>query len=184
MSSPTARSKESEMEVWLAISGFEGVYEVSSLGNVRSLDRIDASGHRRKGKLLALSHDQDGYLLCGLTTLGRVKSFKVHRLVAGAFLENPQQLPHVNHIDGSKQNNAAVNLEWVTHRQNKAHAKENGLTARGTRSGRHILKPEQVNEIRAMTEAGMGPKAISQALGVGLSSVNHVRQGRCWGWHV
>lgn len=197
MSSPTQRSKallesqgykvwivEDRMhEIWKPVVGYEGLYEVSCFGNIRSIDRIDSAGMRRAGKMMHQCNDLDGYLLTGFCMNGKTRSMRVHRIVAEAFISNPDALPHVNHIDGDKKNNRVENLEWVTHRQNKEHAKNHGLTARGTGSGRSTLSEKDVDAIRKMTQEGFGPKAISKMLGIGISAINHVRQGRCWGWY-
>lgn len=118
-------------ENWVPVQGFEGSYEVSNLGHIRSLDRTLSlpCGQKRRyrGKVLAESRDSKGYVTAHLTD-GRTKApVRLHRLVAQAFVPNPDNLPQVNHIDGNKRNNAAANLEWVTDAQNKQHALEHGL---------------------------------------------------------
>ena len=95
------------------IEGFENLYQISNLGNVKSLNI-------RKGRILKPTKDKKGYLvveLCNTKECKR-KVCKVHRLVAQAFIENPQNLPQVNHIDEVKTNNAASNLEWCTNEYN------------------------------------------------------------------
>ncbi|MEY4714754.1 NUMOD4 domain-containing protein [Lacticaseibacillus paracasei] len=101
-------------EVWKDIEGFEGLYQVSNMGRVRSLDRKDAQGHRIKGTVLAGSLNGKGYLRVGLCRDGDVEYKSIHRLAAKAFLDNPDNLPQVNHKDENKTNNAVSNLEWCT----------------------------------------------------------------------
>lgn len=125
------------MEAWRDIPGYEGLYQVSDLGRVRSLDRIsyvppndwqkDGFYRTRKGKLLSSSIDGSGYAFVTLCRERVKRSFKVHRLVAEAFVSNPHGKPQVNHIDGNKANNAASNLEWVTDRENIGHAYAIGI---------------------------------------------------------
>ena len=112
------------MEEWKAIKGYEGRYEVSNTGKVRSLD------YHRRGiiKELKISVDRYGYPCISLPTGGnKKKHFTIHRLVAMAFLANPEDKPEVNHKDGNKLNNHADNLEWVTMQENQRHAWGNGL---------------------------------------------------------
>lgn len=103
-----------DKEVWKDVKGYEGYYQVSNLGKVRSLDRVDTLGYHRKGKVLTDNSDKDGYHQVGLFQGGKGKACKVHRLVAQAFLENPDNLPQVNHKDEDKTNNVVSNLEWCT----------------------------------------------------------------------
>jgi hypothetical protein len=108
------------MENWKAIEGTFGKIEVSDLGRIRSWLRGDA-------RILKTQEDQKGYVRVRVTIEGEKRSFKVHREVAKAFIENPQRKPQVNHKDGNKKNNSASNLEWVTNAENAHHAIENGL---------------------------------------------------------
>lgn len=97
------------VEIWKPIKGYEELYEVSDLGRVRSL---------RTGKEMKQRTGYDGYIRVALTKQGQQKSRLLHRLVAGAFVANPQELPEVNHKDEDKTNNLPKNLEWCTHRYN------------------------------------------------------------------
>ena len=108
-------------EEWRDILGFEGAYQISNLGRVRSLDRdIYYMNHgtlavlHKKGMILKQTPDADGYLRVGVICEGRSKNFGVHRLVAQAFIPNPENLPCVNHKDYDKTNNCVNNLEWCT----------------------------------------------------------------------
>ena len=101
-------------EVWKNIKDYEGIYQVSNLGNVRSLDRVSKNRHHLKGKILKQHRDKDGYLKLCLFKNGVGRHFFVHRLVTIAFIPNPDNKPQVNHIDEDKDNNKANNLEWCT----------------------------------------------------------------------
>lgn len=106
-------------EVWKDISGFEGMYQVSSVGRVRSLSRYinrkDGYKQFHKGKILKATLSTNGYYMIHL---GRDSIYTVHRLVAEAFIPNPDNLPCVNHKDENKLNNTVDNLEWITSRDN------------------------------------------------------------------
>ena len=104
------------IEEWRPIEGYEGLYEVSNTGRVRSVDRYDNRNYFRKGKVLSPGKDTVGYLFVILHCNGKSKEINVHRLVAKAFIENPDNLPQVNHKD--KTNNNVDNLEWCTAKYN------------------------------------------------------------------
>lgn len=105
-------------EIWRPVVGYEGLYEVSSYGRVRSLDRYDSRNQFREGKILKNRDNSNGYLLCGLSKNGIVKNKYIHRLVAEAFLPNPDNLPEVNHLDEDKSNNRVENLEFCNRKYN------------------------------------------------------------------
>lgn len=106
------------LELWKPVVGYEGSYEVSNLGRVRSLDRFNSRGYWIKGRQLALNKNQKGYLRVGLFDGCRQRLKSVHRLVAEAFIPNSENKPQVNHLDEDKSNNAVTNLEWVTNKEN------------------------------------------------------------------
>ena len=105
-------------EEWRPIEGYEGLYEVSSYGRVRSLDRYDNRNCFRKGKVLSPAKDKNGYLKVVLNCNGKCKTINVHRLVALTFLPNPDNLPCVNHKNEDKTDNRVDNLEWCTVKYN------------------------------------------------------------------
>lgn len=115
------------MEVWKDVINYEGFYQVSNFGNVRSLDRIikyiDGRSRNEKGKVLNPYKGTKKYLYIDL----KGKSVSIQRLVAIHFLENPENKPTVNHIDGNKSNNHVDNLEWNTFSENNYHAWQTGL---------------------------------------------------------
>ncbi|QIW89817.1 HNH endonuclease [Bacillus phage Izhevsk] len=105
-------------------------YEVSNLGNVRSIDRYVNSRHGQrfvKGITMSPSDEKGGYKKVRLKDSSKVKNYRVHRLIALAFLPNPNNLPEVNHKDGNKNNNSVENLEWSSRSDNVQHAFDNGL---------------------------------------------------------
>lgn len=117
------------MEIWKKIKGFDD-YEVSNLGRIRSLDRFVKNGNGFRivrGKILKLFMDKDGYQTVSLHKKTKSCNKKCHRLVAEAFLSNPQNNPQINHINCTKADNRASNLEWVTQSENMLHSYENGL---------------------------------------------------------
>lgn len=119
-----------DSEVWLPVVGYEGLYQVSNLGNVKSCERIVTmkNGVKRPipEKLRKLSLRDDGYVQVELWMNNKSKSYNVHRLVAEAFIPNPDNLPEVNHKDCVRSNNNVSNLEWCTNSYNTNYAKELG----------------------------------------------------------
>lgn len=104
------------------IIGYDGVYEISSDGNV-------ISNMFNKRKVLRYGLMTSGYKMVNLKKNGKQRSWSIHRLLAIHFLPNPENLPQVNHIDGNKLNNALCNLEWCTQKENIQHMYDNGLKA-------------------------------------------------------
>lgn len=159
-------------EVWKDIALHEGAYQVSNYGRVRSLDRfIDHPNGRtrRRGKILKQykTGNKRNYHAVDLYSI----SHKVHRLVATAFISNPENKPEVNHIDGDPSNNTVENLEWVTASENQRHALDSGLIVRGT--GKecpntkyiiHIYKDDeyvaQLSGTQAMIDFGLLPSKV------------------------
>lgn len=105
-------------EIWKDIEEYEGLYKISNLGRVKSCKLI----HKGKEKILRQSLTYKGYLQVCLSKNNKQKTFRVHRLVAKAFIPNISNKPQINHIDSNKQNNEISNLEWVDNGENQKHA--------------------------------------------------------------
>lgn len=111
-------------EIWKPIKDFEGIYLISSYGNIKSIPRLIPTfyGFRKtKVRILKTRLDKDGYVLVNLSKDKSQNTYKVHRLVAAAFIENKDIKPEVNHKDKNKSNNKIDNLEWVTAKENSTH---------------------------------------------------------------
>jgi hypothetical protein len=117
------------MEIWKDVIGFEGLYQVSSKGQVKSVDRTtfdkDGVSRKRRGRMLKQKKEQNGYLRVGLSKSCKMTFFSVHRLVANAFIPNPESKQQVNHINENKLDNSVANLEWNTCRENCNHGNRN-----------------------------------------------------------
>lgn len=109
------------MEIWKDIKGYEGLYQVSNEGRVKSCDRVIVTNNtirNYKGRIIKVGRKPDGYIICQLYNTGKVGRFRVHRLVAEAFIDNPDGKEHVDHINGIKSDNRACNLRWCTQKEN------------------------------------------------------------------
>jgi len=109
--------------IWKNIKGYEGLYQISDEGEVRSLGNGNSSNS--KERILKPNKDKDGYLYVILYKNGKKKTIKIHRLVAEAFISNPDNLPQVNHKNEDKTDNRLFNLEWCTNRYNSNHGTRN-----------------------------------------------------------
>ena len=116
------------IEIWKDVKGYECLYQVSNLGNVRSKNKVGIDGRKIEGKLLKGGMFSNKYKFVCLRKQGENKNCLIHRLVAEAFIPNPNNYPIVNHKDGNKQNNNVENLEWCTYHENRMHANKLGLT--------------------------------------------------------
>ena len=135
-------SKDTE-EIWKDIKGYEGLYQVSSEGRVKILDRVTTGKggrkYHRKERILKYRMTHDGYLQVGMSNKDGRKYLSVHRLVAKAFIKNPENKPQVNHKDEVKTNNCVDNLEWMTAKENCNYGTRNERA--GKASGKARSKP-------------------------------------------
>lgn len=173
-------------EVWKDVVGYEGLYEVSNLGRVRSLDRVvahHAAGTAvRRGRMRKLSFDGN-YFSVSLTKDLRTVTKRVHRVVAEAFLPNPNNLSDVDHIDCNKLNNNVGNLRWCTSAENTRYAMENNLMhwrPFSERSEESRERSAAANRRPVIRSDGKWYKSTTDAakdLGVSRGAVSHVLRG-------
>jgi hypothetical protein len=172
-------------EIWKPVSGFEGVYEVSDLGRVRSLERTCA-GRRKHVPACILKNikHKRGYPVVRLHhPSGWTVQKKVHLLVAAAFLPNPNNLPEVDHVEGNKNDCRACKLEWVTTAENQRRAIALGLKkpVRGEASGGAKLTDEKVREIRLLAKTTKtSHRKIGEMFGVKLLTIFNVVHRKTW----
>lgn len=156
-------------ELWRNIEDYGSDYQISTFG------RIKSSKNRHK-KILAPFVDKDGYLQIALSKNGNVKKFKIHRLVAQAFISNPNAKPQINHIDGNKMNNHVGNLEWCTDRENNRHAIKMKLRTYSRNSNR-ALTDKQVKWCRSVHipfDEKFGSTALAKIFGISQVSMNNL----------
>lgn len=198
MVASTIKGKASYMdETWKPVKGYEGLYEVSSIGRVKRVARkVDYSNKRfSKDTLMSIREkilspvkigsSKEKYFAVNLRNKsGERKLRKVHRLVAEAFIPNPGGLPQIDHKDGNKNNNSVSNLEWVTGEENYRRALIMGLAcSKGSRNGNAKLTDEQVDEIRKThirESRNFGAMALSRKYGVHRSTIEKIVKGESW----
>lgn len=120
-------------EVWKDIKGFEQFYQISNKGRIRSKDYYKPNGHGEyllKGRILKTHKNNRGYEFIRMNYKGKIKQAYIHRLVAEAFIDNPNNYKAVNHIDKNKENNCVDNLEWCTYSYNSRYS--NSKKVKGT----------------------------------------------------
>lgn len=164
-----------EKEEWRPIDKYPG-FEVSNTGKIRSIDRTiiqksnGGNSYKRlvKGHIIPLQVDHGGYKVCCICINNKNINLKIHRIVAQVFIQNPDNLPEVNHIDGDKTNNSVDNLEWCTPSHNQLHAVHTGL--------RKSMRPVRCVETGTVY-LGIGEAA--RQLNLTPSSICGVLKDRC-----
>ena len=163
-------------EIWKDIAGFEGLYQVSNLGNVKRL----ISERVFEERLIGRSIDRYGYVKRVLSKGGKSHCFTEHRLVAMSFIENPNNKATVNHKNGIKTDNTVENLEWLTSGENTRHAIETGLKDnKGIKHNKCKLTEEQVLEIRKIGYSKTRT-SLSKKYGVSTSSILRIIKRENW----
>lgn len=170
-------------EKWSPVLGYEGLYEISTHSRVKSIER---TAYRSDGIyryvpqiLLKLNPNSDGYLMMILSKDGIQKNMCVHIMIAKIWVDNPNNHPEVNHIDGNKLNNLPTNLEWGTHRYNMQHAYKTGLVGILKGSNVHCAV---INEMIAMKIFKSSDKGIdiSKRYNVSTNIVSAIKTGKTW----
>lgn len=186
MASSDITTPQSTTEEWRDIPGYEGLYQVSNHGRVRGLDRVVARRGQAstaiRGRVLFQSvNPRWGYMQAGLHRDGKGRTWRVHQLVALAFIgPNPTHLD-VNHIDTDKKNNRADNLEYCTRKRNLEHAREHGIgDKRGEKHHGAKLTADQVVEIRQRFADGELGYRLAAEYGVARSQISRIVNGRRW----
>ena len=173
-------------EIWKDVVGYEGLYEVSNIGNVRSVAHDVVLGGQRAGvihhvraKMRKLQRRYDGYVGIKLIRDSVLSDFLVHRLVASAFIENAKNLPEVNHKNSDRTDNRVENLEWVTAKDNVAHSTREG-SAHGERKGCSKLKDDDIIDIKFLLSYGVTNADIGRLYGVKPHTISVIKHGKTW----
>jgi len=165
-------------EIWKDIVGYEDHYQISNFGRVKSLKPGKYYGGMLKGFTSTIE-----YLHLKLTLDGISKDYLIHRLVASAFIPNPNNYPEVNHKDCNKLNNRVENLEWVTPKQNSQYAYDSGkkVPISGEKSGSNKVTNEQVLQIRKLlSEGNLTQRQIGKLFGLKDTAISAIKRRQTW----
>jgi DNA-binding transcriptional regulator YiaG len=169
-------------EIWIDVSGFEGLYQISNLGRVKSLDRqknYNGGLSISKGRFLSFDKSSD---YCRVTLVDKnsnKKRFLVHRLVCENFLFNKKQKRTVNHIDGNKKNNFLNNLEWMSYSENHKHAYKNGL--KNKKGVKHHLSKFSENDIKFIrSKTKLSIRQLSELFNVHIETIRSIKNNKTW----
>ena len=166
-----------ENEIWKDISGYEGLYQISNYGKIKSLSRFQSATER----ILKSEINKCGYVRIRLSYKNVSKKYQVHRIVALTFIPNPENKPCVNHINGIKSDNRAKNLEWCTNSENMKHAFKNGLQSLdGEKNNMSKLTESNVIEIKNLLSNGIFHKDIALLYNVSRRCITDINKGLTW----
>ena len=164
------------VEIWRDILGYDGDYEISNLGRIRSFKRYET------GRVLKPSTSRGYKSVTLYLPNGALKCPTVSRLVAQAFIPNPKNKPEVNHKNGIKTDDRVENLEWCTRIENIQHAFQNGLMSnrRGEKQGSSKLTSHQVGRIKLMLELGSSVRKIAKLFDVNHTTIWAIKHSLIW----
>jgi hypothetical protein len=171
-------------EVWRPIAGYEGLYEASSFGRIKSLPRswLGNFGVRAsKTKILKQSEQSGGYLNVSLSKDNKAKTYTVHKLVAIAFHGEGGDRRAVRHLDGNTKNNQPCNLQWGTYSENEADKALHGTAPIGEKNPFAKLTEATVREIRSRIANGEGVRTVADSFGISKVHASQIAAGKRWG---
>lgn len=176
-----------KIEIWKDVVGYEGLYQISNLGRVKSLPRMvgAGNGYLSKERMLEICVSRNGYLFVPLCKNGKRKNHRIHRLIAQSFIPNPENKTQVNHIDHDIWNNNLDNLEWVTQSENMKHSfsnpKRKKPNVRGDNNPNSKLNLTKAEEIKNQYKSGLyTQKELGNMFGVGQGQISRIILNKVW----
>jgi len=170
-------------EIWKDILGYEGHYQISNLGRVKSLPKIkkNRDGYcTTKEKFLKPNNYSNKYAVFDLSLNLKVKRHLAHRLLAIAFIPNAENKPFINHKNGNKLDNSLGNLEWVSASENAKHAFDMGLRKRGEVHSKSIFTDNQVIDIKQRLAKGENGASIARLYNACKSTIHNIKKNKTW----
>lgn len=174
------------MEVFKEVKDYEGIYFVSNLGNVKSVDHYINNKHNskslKKGRVLKKFKSFKGYLQTSLSKEAKRFNTGIHRVVAIAFIPNPENKPQVNHINGIKTDNKVENLEWCTNKENQIHAVKTGLCNpnHGDKHHNSKLTNEDVKNARLLFKTGISNIELSKKYNISAVAMSNILKNKTY----
>ena len=174
-----------EKEIWKEVEGYNGVYFISNIGNVKSVDHYcenrTGSG-KQTGRTLKQQITRKGYSQVSLSNSGKRFKTGAHRLVALTFIPNTENKPQVNHINGIKTDNRVENLEWCTNKENQIHAVKNGLTKCNKSEKHHNSKLTNIEvfEIRERIKKGETQSKIAKEFSISSAAICQINLNKTY----
>jgi hypothetical protein len=167
---------EEEIEYWKDIAGYNGFYQISSFGRVKSFKYDKANG-----RILKYRKNKLGYLQISISKNKKSKTFLIHRLVGIAFIPNPENKPEINHKDNDRSNNKQSNLEWNTAKQNAEHKVKQGRCniPKGEKCTSSKLSEKQVEEIKSY-KGNLSQKELGKLYGVSQANISSIVTNKSW----
>lgn len=170
-----------EGEIWKPIGGYEGFYEVSNKGRIKSLGR-KGSGCSGEDRIIRTPNGNNRYCTFAISIKGKRKQLQLHRVVAIAFIPNTENKPEVNHINAVKTDNTVENLEWCSSSENTIHGLGLGImnTAKGTQKPNARFTEGEVKIIKEKLSRGVKGSDIAKEYGVNKVLIYNIKSGKTW----
>jgi len=167
-----------KLEYWKHIIGYEGIYKISNLGNVKSLSRkvyFLNTFRIVKEKLLKSNTNRYGYITVTLSNNCDIKTVTIHRLLANAFIDKVEGKEYVNHIDGVKSNNDIENLEWCTIKENNKHSFDTGLNV-AQKGICHYNSRFSINDILSIRKSDLSESKLALIYKVNRATIGKIKR--------